>query len=72
VSLGCVGTNDQETPGVLQLSKGIGHGSASKGGSQPGHRGGVSETGTMVYMVVTENDPGEFLKNVSLFIDTAG
>jgi hypothetical protein len=32
----------------------------------------MSETGTMVYMVVAEHGPGEFLINVSLFIDAAG
>jgi len=26
----------------------------------------------MVYVIVAEHDPGEFLKNISLFIDAAG
>jgi hypothetical protein len=72
VSLGRVGTNDQDAPGILQLSKGVGHGPASKGSGQPGHCGGVSETGAMVYMVVAEHSSGEFLINISLFIDATG
>ena len=72
VSRGNVGTNEQDTPGIFQFSKGVGHGPTSKGSGQPGHCRGVSETGAMIYVVVAEYGPGEFLKNVSLFIDGAG
>jgi hypothetical protein len=32
----------------------------------------MSETGTMVYMVVAEYGPGEFLIDISLLVDAAG
>jgi hypothetical protein len=66
VSLGRIGTNEEQAPCILQFSKGVCHGPTSKGSGQPGHRGSLSETGAMVYMIVAKHGPCEFLINISL------
>ena len=70
--LGGVGADSQNTGGITYLLDRVGHGSAAECGDQTGHRRGMSETGTVVNIVVPEYNPGEFLGNVVVFVGALG
>jgi hypothetical protein len=56
-----IGADDQDTIGILNFFDGVGHCPAAKYCGQPGHGGGVSETGAVVNIVRPDGGPGELL-----------
>ena len=67
-----IGTGDQDNFGLLDFGDRIGHGPTSKGRSQTGYGSGVSETGTMIYIVGLENPPDHLLHQIIFFISGPG
>ena len=56
-----IGAGNQNHLGSLDLGDGIRHGTASKGRSQTGYGSGVSESGTVIYIVGFKSPPDQFL-----------
>ena len=67
-----VRADGEDTIGVFQFGKGVGHCPTAEGGGQPGHRGRVSETGAVIDVVVAEHGPGKFLEDIGFFVGAAG
>src|SRR4030042_2875474 len=63
-----VTTDDQDAIGPFDFADGIGHGTAAETGGQTGHRGRMSETGTVVYVICLHDHTGEFLCQIIFFV----
>ena len=62
----------EEEVSLGDVSDGISHRSASECLGQTGHCGGVSETGTVVYIIGPDYRPGELLQEIILLIGALG
>ncbi len=60
--------DDEYAVGISDFSNGVGHGSAAECCDQTGHGGGMSETGTVVDIVGSDDRAGKFLHQVVFFI----
>ena len=67
-----VGANSQDAGGIANLADRVSHRSAAERGDQTGHRGGMSETGTVVNVVLTEYYPSEFLDGIVVLVGALG
>src|SRR4030066_625030 len=67
-----VTTDDQDAIGSFDFAHGIGHSTAAETGGQTGHRGRMSETGTVVYVICLHDHTSEFLCHIILFVSTLG
>ena len=67
-----IGTDDQKSLRLRQIAYGVGHGSASEGRCQTGHRTGMTEACTMIDIVTPYHRPGELLDQVVLFVGSLG
>ena len=54
VSYRGVGTDSQDTTGFTDVANRVSHRPAAECGDQTGHRRGMSETGTVVYIIRTQ------------------
>ena len=61
MSLRGVRANDKNAVSVSKFRDGVGHGTAAERCGQTGHGGGMSETGTVVYIIGTYHRPRQFL-----------
>ena len=68
VSLSGVGADSQDTTGITNITDGVGHRPAAECCDQTGHRGGMSETGTVVNIIGAQYRPGKFLNDIVLLI----
>ena len=67
-----VAADREDTGGITDVVDRVGHGSAAEGGGQTGHRRGMSEAGTVVYVVRAQYRTGEFLHDVVVFVGALG
>ncbi|MDV0440825.1 hypothetical protein McpAg1_00010 [Methanocorpusculaceae archaeon Ag1] len=67
-----VGTDNEQTVGDGKVVKRVGRGSGAEDHVEAGDGGGVTETGTVVDVRSLENDSGELLHCVVVFVATAG
>lgn len=70
--LGGIGSYGEDATGLADLCNRVGHCPATKTLDQTGHSGGVSEAGTMVYIVCTHYRASEFLYNVVVLVGAFG
>ena len=67
-----IGADDKNAAGILDFSNGVGHGTTPERGGQPGHRGRVSETGTVIHVIGADHCTGKFLRQIVFFIGDLG
>ena len=67
-----IASDDQDTGSFFDLTDGVGHSTAAETGGQTGHRGGMSETGTVVYIVGLHYCAGKFLSEIIFLVSTLG
>ena len=68
---GSVGTNGENAGSLTDFYNRVGHCSATEGGGQTGHRGAMSETGTVIDIIRPQHRPREFLDNIVVLVSTA-
>jgi hypothetical protein len=65
-----VAADYQDAGSVFDFVDRISHSTAAETGGQTGHRGGMSETGTVVHIVGLHYHAGELLRQIIFFIGT--
>ena len=72
MAFGSVGADDEKEVGFFKISNRVAHGTVAESGGRTGHCRGMSETGTMVYVIGTDNSPGEFLDQIIFLVGELG
>ena len=67
-----VRSDHQDRFGLLQIRDAVRHRARAEGGGQTGHRGGVSEPGTVIDVVRPHHRAREFLNEIVLLVRCLG